>query len=375
MRIAYLCKRHYMGKDVILDRYARLYEIPAQLAKLGHEVQAFCLSYRNAAQGTWPDGGVAGLTWHSRSLGRAVVPALVAYPFALLARLREWQPDVVIAASDIPHVGLGAWLARRLARPFVADLYDNFEGFGQARIPGMVTLLRHSVRRADLVVTTSEPLRDMVVEGYGARGEVVAMPSSVDKAVFRPRDRIAARRALGLPESARLVGTAGGLYRDKGVEALYAAWQRLSAEDPDIHLVLAGPRDASVAHPDGPRVHYLGALPHDRVAELFSALDVGVICILDTPFGRYCFPQKAYEMLACGLPVVAADVGAMAALLAAEPGCLYRVGDADDLAARVVGQLASQHLPSVPIDDWQGLIGGLERSITRIVDDHRHRGS
>jgi hypothetical protein len=36
MRMAFLCKRHYMGKDVIADRYARLYEIPYQLVKLGH---------------------------------------------------------------------------------------------------------------------------------------------------------------------------------------------------------------------------------------------------------------------------------------------------------------------------------------------------
>lgn len=33
MRVAFLCKRRYMGKDVILDRYARLYEIPFQLAR------------------------------------------------------------------------------------------------------------------------------------------------------------------------------------------------------------------------------------------------------------------------------------------------------------------------------------------------------
>ena len=43
MRIAFLCKRHYTGKDVITDRFGRLYEIPHQLALLGHEVKAWCL--------------------------------------------------------------------------------------------------------------------------------------------------------------------------------------------------------------------------------------------------------------------------------------------------------------------------------------------
>ena len=65
--------------------------------------------------------------------------------------------------------------------PYAVDLYDNFESFGQARIPGMVGALRRAVRRARLVTTTSEPLKDLVVEGYHATGEVISMPSTVDK--------------------------------------------------------------------------------------------------------------------------------------------------------------------------------------------------
>ena len=53
MRIAFLCKRRYMGKDVIDDRYARRYEIPYQLARLGHQVHGFCLGYQGQPAGEW----------------------------------------------------------------------------------------------------------------------------------------------------------------------------------------------------------------------------------------------------------------------------------------------------------------------------------
>ena len=53
MRIAFLCKRRYMGKDVIDDRYARLYEIPYQLAECGHDVLGLCLSYYRDSEGEW----------------------------------------------------------------------------------------------------------------------------------------------------------------------------------------------------------------------------------------------------------------------------------------------------------------------------------
>lgn len=368
MRIAFLCKRRYMGKDVILDRYARLYEIPRQLAGLGHEVNAYCLDYHaNDSAGRWTHDATPGtLAWQSFAAGKARLPWLAAYPWHLLRQLRVFRPDVLIGASDIPHVVLARWLARRLGIPYVADLYDNFEGFGQARLPGFVPTLRRAVRDAAVVTTTSEPLRCKVLED-GATGTVIAMPSTVDLTVFHPGDKAQARRALSLPEGAKLIGTAGGLYREKGIAPLYAAWPAIAAAHPNAHLVLAGPLEDGFAPPQGERVHYLGHLAHAQVADLFRALDVGIISILDTPFGRYCFPQKAYEMLACRLPVVATDVGQMSDLLAATPEAMFAAGDANALARAVLWQLQASQCPPVSIEDWRVLIEGMERALVPAV--------
>lgn len=369
MRIAFLCKRRYMGKDVIVDSYARLYEIPHQLAQMGHEVRGYCLSYQGHDEGEWThDAPPGSLVWQSRSTGRLHLPALVRYPRYMLLQLRAFAPDIVIGASDIPHVALGSWLARQLRRPFVADLYDNFEGFGQAQIPGMVPMLRRAVRSAQLVTTTSEPLRELVVDIYKARGEVVAMPSTVDKSVFKPRDHAACRQALGLPSDAVLVGTAGGLMENRGIGTLYNAWRMIAARRENVHLVLAGPIDKGCPPPPEDRVHYLGMLAHERTAELFSALDVGVICLRDTPFGRYCFPQKAYEMLACELPIVAASIGVMPHLLAATPDCLYQADDPADLARTVLRQLARPEVAQVPVNDWAEVVGAMEQRLRDIVE-------
>lgn len=368
MRIAFLCKRRYMGKDVIDDRYARLYEIPYQLARLGHEVHGYCLGYQSQpVERVTHEAGSGSLTWSARSLGSRKAAALASYPGYLLRELRVLSPDIIIGASDIPHVVLGAWVARRLHVPYVADLYDNFEGFGQARIPGFKTVLRHATRRADLVTTTSEALRELVVDGYRARGTVVAMPSTVDLSIFTRGDQLAARDALDLPRDAVLIGTAGGLHKDKGVGTLYAAWRDLSAKDERLHMVLAGPIDSSYPPPSGPRVHYLGMLPHHQTATLFQSLDAGVIYLRDTPFGRYCFPQKAYEMLACGLPVAAARVGAMPALLGEQSAGLYEADSPDDLARAIVAQLATPQRPAIIIEDWHTIVGRLEHSLLAMV--------
>lgn len=361
MRIAFLCKRRYMSKDVIVDRYARLYEIPHQLARLGHDVQAFCLAYHGEENGCWEHEARPGrLRWQSQNLGHNRTAGILTYPHALLGKLREFNPDVLISASDIPHITLGAWLADKLGVPYVADLYDNFETFRQARIPGFVKALRWGIRQADLVTTTSEPLREFVIGTCKAHGTVVAMPSAVDLAVFHPRDKQTCRKNLKLPANAQLIGTAGGLTREKGIHTLFSAWGELVRTNPDVHLVLAGPIEAETPLPTGERVHYLGMLSHEQVAELFSALDVGVMCIPDTPFGRFCFPQKAYEMLASQLPIVAANIGAMTTLFSESPQTLYRAEDATDLKKIIEGQLKARHIPSITIEDWKALVSKID---------------
>ena len=365
MRIAYLCKRRYMGKDVIRDRYARLYEIPRQLACRGHQVHAFCLAYiRGTEEGEWVhDAEPGSLRWYSRTRSVDWLGTLLTYPFRLLAQLRKMAPDVIIAGSDIPHVTWGAWLAKRLGKPLVVDLYDNFESFGQASLPLARTMLRRATSRANLVLCTSQPLADLVQSVYRPVGQVVSMPSTVDLGAFRPGEKLPARRRLGLPEHAVLIGTAGGLNAEKGIDTLYQAWEYIRTQHPGIHLVLAGPFSSDLPPPRDNHCHYLGCLDHSSVSTLFQALDVGAICVKNTPFGRYCFPQKAYEMIACDLPIVAANVGAMADLLANQEGLLYTDSDPSDLAEKLIRQAQSRTRAEVNVRGWDAVLAEVAKLI------------
>jgi glycosyltransferase involved in cell wall biosynthesis len=104
---------------------------------------------------------------------------------------------------------------------------------------------------------------------------------------------------------------------------------------------------------------------------LFNALDVGVIYLRDTPFGRYCFPQKAYEMLACGLPVVAAAIGVMPYLLAGQPDSLYPAEDERALAQAVLLRLSQPVRAAVRIEDWTQVIGVMDRHLVAAVERAR----
>lgn len=106
---------------------------------------------------------------------------------------------------------------------------------------------------------------------------------------------------------------------------------------------------------------YLGQINHEQVADFYAALDVGVICVRETPFGRYSFPQKAYEMAAMKIPLVVAAVGAMAQLFSSYPESLYQPDEVSDLAQKLEVQLLNPTVPHVPIPTWAEQAAKVER--------------
>ena len=362
MRILCLFKRRYMRKDVIVDRYARLYELPRQLALRGHEVLGICLNYRGEAPpfARHDALGEGRLQWQSCDLGSWLVPGLLAYRRMIEAALEDFAPAVMLGGSDSPHVVMTRHFARRAGLPYVVDLFDNYASFGLSRLPGLTRAYHRALADADAVTCVSQPLREMVAARHARRERVSTLESTINHDLFHPRDRAASRARLGLPAAARLIGTAGALDASRGIATLYRAYEQLRARDDQLHLVLAGSREGGEPLPDAPGVIHLGELPHDHIPELFSALDVAVICMRDTAFGRYAFPQKAYEIIACRTPLVAARVGALTGLLADEADSLYQVDDVDSLRHCLSAQLATPRPSAIQPPDWATQAAHLE---------------
>lgn len=350
MRILVLSKRQYTGKDLLDDHYGRLYEIPAALAKQGHQVTGLTLSYRSRTHGLYERPDSPGLRWYSIN---ALPFGLLRYRHQLLETAHACQPDIIWACSDTPHALIGWFLKTKLGRPLVIDLYDNFESFGLNRIPGMTSLLRAACHKADGLSLVSNTLREYVYANYAAAAPSVVIGNGIRDDLFFARDRAVARSRLGLPSNARLIGSAGAIDSSRGIDDLFKAFLRLAKQDENLWLVHAGPKDSMPSKFHHERIIDLGILPQEQIPWLLSALDVAVICNRDSAFGRYCFPQKFYEAIACGTPLVAAAVGDVASLLQHRPECLYPPGDHDGLAARISQLFMQPSQPGLPVLTWQ----------------------
>lgn len=338
LRILVLTKRQYTGKDLLDDRYGRLYEIPACLADRGHELTGVALSYRRRARQAQQNGSNSAVSWHAIN---AFPGGLLRYGALLDRRLANRKPDVIWASSDILHIILAARLSRAHGVPFVADLYDNYESFGMARVPRAKAMFHSACRQATGITVVSETLKDAVAAVVRPEQSVTVIGNGVVPDLFFPRPKSDSRAELKLPLTAKLIGSAGSITSGRGVADLFTAFERLAAENDDVWLVHAGPIDRATSRYSHPRIVNLGILPLAQVPTLLSALDVAVICNRDSAFGRYCFPMKFYEVVACHTPLVAAAVGDVARLLTEHPQCRYTPGDSGDLAAKIKAHLCT----------------------------------
>ncbi|MFH1360093.1 MAG: glycosyltransferase [Candidatus Omnitrophota bacterium] len=370
MKILVLTKRQYTQKDILDDRFGRLRELPLGLAKCGHNVLGVCLSYVKKKEGCVSDDDQKmekQVIWHSFNAGPFKPYGFLAYAKKSLQLAREFKPDIVYACSDTIYSILGLWLSRKIGSLCVIDLYDNFESFGSARIPGMLFLFRRTIRNTDGLTVVSEPLAEKIKVDYKRTKPTLVLVNGISAKLFYPQNQGECRKQLGLPQDAQIIGTAGALFHSRGIDTIFDGFQKLSSQKSNIHLALAGPLDQYTSIPDHPRIHYLGVLPLNRIPLLINSLNVAVICNKDSSFGRYCFPQKAYEILACRTPLVAASVGSMKKLLTEHPECLFDPEDIDSFVRIVSGQLKNPTPLDLPISTWDEQTKKLESFLASII--------
>ncbi|SFP00548.1 D-inositol-3-phosphate glycosyltransferase [Geodermatophilus dictyosporus] len=266
-------------------------------------------------------------------LGKEELPGqLCAFTAGVLREEAQHEPghyDVV--HSHYWLSGQVGWLARdrwsvplihtahTLAKVKNAALADGDRPEPRARVIGEEQV----VAEADRLVANTEEEARQLVDHYGADPRrTLVVPPGVDLDRFRPGDRAAARRALGVPADAVVLTFVGRIQPLKAPDLLLEAAARMLGDDPalrdrlEVHVVgapsgsgLEAPRrleELAVRLGIADRVRLLPPQTPDRLALHYRAADVAVV-----PSHNESFGLVALEAQACGTPVVAADVGGL----------------------------------------------------------------
>lgn len=234
--------------------------------------------------------------------------------------LRE-RPDVIHAhdaAMLLPGV-----LGRRLTGARL--VYDSHElatsvPYRERTWAAFVAgIERLCLPRCAAVISVSDGIAARLQERYGLR----ALPVVVrNVSALAPGDGAGGlRRALGIDADVPLVLHQGAPAPSRGCDTLVRAVARL----PGVHLAFLGDADmgydqelrALVAHLGlGDRVRLLPSVPLEALLDHTAEADVGVTLLQDTCENhRLALPNKLFEYVAAGVPVVGADLPEVRALV------------------------------------------------------------
>ncbi len=282
---------------------------------------------------------------------RVLHPRVLSIP-----RFGKWLDGVFYALSLLPFL-------RSLRRTFPFDVIDAHFAFpdGLAAVllgrvlgcPATITLrgsivrlsryrlhrpqLRWALDRAAAVFSVSGFLRD-VAAGLGiAPGRIRVVPNGVDTERFRPRDRVATRRALDLPSDRPITLSVGTLGAHKGHHRVIGRLPEVIAAHPDLlHVIIGISLPGYEGRPALERqvrelglerhVMIVGERPHEEIPYWLAAADV--FCLATRSEG---WPNVLLEALACGRPVVATRVGGVPEIVT-DPAFGILVPPADDAA-------------------------------------------
>jgi colanic acid biosynthesis glycosyl transferase WcaI len=287
----------------------------------------------------------------SRFTGRAT-NYMTYFASACVAGLRLDRPDVVVALTDPPIIGVAAWLAsRRFKCPLVMSYRDLFpevaallEDFHSDAVNSALQRVnRFLCRRATRVVALGDTMRARLIDDKGAPADrTVIIADWADTATITPGPkRNAFSEAHGLTD-AFVVMHSGNIGLSQQLETVVDAAAQLR-DLVDLRVVLVGEGvkkadlQARVRAQGLANVLFLPFTPREHLAESFASADVFLVS-LQRGLAGYIVPSKLYGILAAGRPYVAAvEPACEVASLTERHGCgsVTAPGDARALADNI----------------------------------------
>jgi glycosyltransferase involved in cell wall biosynthesis len=258
------------------------------------------------------------------------------YPWADVEALRELSQHLHAGRYGVVHThagragAIGRVAAHRVGGAAVVHTLHGFPFNEFQPLPVRRTLQaieRRLGRITHYFLTDGTFVASEAVRLRIARPERVrAVISPIDPVPqTTPERRRAARRALGVPEDVRLVGTAARLAAQKAPLDMVTAIAMLP---PDVHMVWLGDGDLREAtrrsiEREGLADRFVLAGEREDVAELLPALDVFAMSSLWEGL-----PCGVVEAMTCGVPVVATAVNSVPEIVVSgRTGVLARPGD------------------------------------------------
>jgi glycosyltransferase involved in cell wall biosynthesis len=267
---------------------------------------------------------------------------------------RNTRPDLILV-RDIPLAIPALRVARKFRIPIVLDMAENYPAMLQDRLLFTPTspigrLIRHpawaraieriAVRNVDHIIVVIEESRERLIRA-GVPAERISIVCNTPRPSLWEDKAVSPRTASGA-SGVRLVYL-GNLDGSRGIDIAIRAVARLAVAGRDVRLTVIG---------DGPclkhfqelarrfnvqdQVSLPGRLSFRHVREIVATSDIGLIPHYATEAWNSTIPNKLFDYMALGLPVIVSDARPTGRVVQEERcGEVFHARDPDDLARSI----------------------------------------
>jgi glycosyltransferase involved in cell wall biosynthesis len=251
--------------------------------------------------------------------------ARVTWAVGYARTLRAWGRTIVAAEGEVDmwhvHDLTGLLAVGPLVRSPIRLVYDSHEVFLESgtatRLPATLRRAlqkyeRHLTHKAEALVTVSDSTAAVLGRRLGP-AEVVIVRNCPPRWTPAEDDPLRLRAALQLAPDDPIALYHGGFIPGRGIEQFSEALLEPGVERVHGALLGFGPmrdqlRAMAAEERFGGRLHVLDAVPPDELLGWVSGADVNVIPVQPSSFNnRIGSPNKLWEALAAGVPVVVSD--------------------------------------------------------------------
>jgi glycosyltransferase involved in cell wall biosynthesis len=297
---------------------ARVHKEAKSLASVGHDVTVVAL-YEEGLQERESQSGykiirivLKAKIWRSGTIVSLL--KYLEYTFKLYLLLLDAHTDVIHAHNA--NTLLAAWLVSRLLKTklvYDAHEFETGRHFGDSNLSRIIQHFwsvpeKLIISKTDAVITVNQSIGIELVRIYDISMPIIVMNTPNYKQVEKT-DLL--REKLNIPSNKKIVLYQGRIVSGRGIELVLLAIQRLD----NVVAVLLG---------DGPlldklredidtgrieRVYLPGRVPLELLGSYTISADLGVVFIEDICLNHhYALPNKLFEYIHAGLPVIASDL-------------------------------------------------------------------
>jgi len=226
----------------------------------------------------------------------------------------------IIHAHGHPYLTslIAGKLAKYYEKPFILTQHNTFIDynniFNYIEKGNDLTVGKETLKQADKIITVSNATKEYVLSLGANPNKIKVLHNGVDLKRFKPLPLVKAemRKKLGIPKDAKVVLTVRRLVYKNGVDTLIDAANLAVKKKPALVFIIAGkgPDMASVQS----QIEQLGLEKNIKLTGFVADQDLSLyyntadLFVLPSKSGEG-LPLVALEAMACGLPVIATNVG------------------------------------------------------------------